>query len=59
MDNIAKFYIDGAWRAAQGTDTHDLVNPADESVIARIPMADARDVDDAVAAAAPPLTIGN
>ncbi|MDX8452319.1 aldehyde dehydrogenase family protein [Mesorhizobium sp. VK9D] len=51
MRNIDKFYIDGKWVAPLSKVTHRLINPADETPIAEIPMADAADVDRAVAAA--------
>jgi aldehyde dehydrogenase (NAD+) len=44
-------YIDGTWRPAAGRDVIDVVNPADEQVIAQVPAGDARDVDTAVRAA--------
>ncbi|MFF4960868.1 aldehyde dehydrogenase family protein [Streptomyces sp. NPDC001222] len=44
-------YIDGAWRPAFGRDTIDVVNPADEQVIGRVPAGTAEDVDAAVQAA--------
>ncbi|OAH15729.1 aldehyde dehydrogenase family protein [Streptomyces jeddahensis] len=44
-------YIDGAWRPAAGTDTIEVVNPADEQVIAHVPAGTAEDVDAAVRAA--------
>ncbi|MER7974125.1 aldehyde dehydrogenase family protein, partial [Streptomyces sp. NPDC096080] len=44
-------YLDGAWRPAAGTDTIEVVNPADEQVIARVPAGTAADVDAAVRAA--------
>ncbi|MEU7260059.1 aldehyde dehydrogenase family protein [Streptomyces rimosus] len=44
-------YIDGSWRPAAGTDTIDVVNPADERVIATVPAGIAEDVDAAVRAA--------
>ncbi|MFI7874007.1 aldehyde dehydrogenase family protein [Streptomyces salinarius] len=44
-------YIDGAWRPADGRDTIDVVNPADEQVIGRVPAGNALDVDTAVRAA--------
>ncbi|WP_030661920.1 aldehyde dehydrogenase family protein [Streptomyces rimosus] len=44
-------YIDGSWRPAAGTDTIDVVNPADERVIATVPAGTAEDVDAAVRAA--------
>ncbi|MYQ45704.1 aldehyde dehydrogenase family protein [Streptomyces sp. SID4985] len=44
-------YIDGAWRPATGRDVIEVVNPADEQVIGRVPAGDAQDVDAAVRAA--------
>ncbi|HMN70352.1 MAG TPA: NAD-dependent succinate-semialdehyde dehydrogenase [Rhodoblastus sp.] len=43
-------YIGGRWRNAK--DTLPVLNPADESVIGRVPVATAADLDDALAAAA-------
>jgi len=45
------FLIGGAWVAPRGGETHTLVNPADETRIADIPMADEAEVNAAVAAA--------
>ncbi|MEV5547136.1 aldehyde dehydrogenase family protein [Streptomyces sp. NPDC052309] len=44
-------YIDGAWRPADGRDTIDVVNPADEQVIGQVPAGTTLDVDTAVRAA--------
>ncbi|QLE71372.1 aldehyde dehydrogenase family protein [Streptomyces rectiverticillatus] len=44
-------YIDGSWRPAAGSGTIEVVNPADEQVIATVPAGDAEDVDAAVRAA--------
>ncbi|WP_155055458.1 aldehyde dehydrogenase family protein [Streptomyces blattellae] len=44
-------YIDGAWRPAAGQDAIEVVNPADEQVIGRVPAGTAEDVDTAVRAA--------
>ncbi|MDX2816321.1 aldehyde dehydrogenase family protein [Streptomyces sp. NPDC006207] len=44
-------YIDGEWRPAAGTETIDVVNPADEQVFATVPAGTAADVDAAVSAA--------
>ncbi|MGW1283686.1 aldehyde dehydrogenase family protein, partial [Streptomyces sp. NPDC002586] len=44
-------YIDGAWRPATSTDAIEVVNPADEQIIARVPAAGPLDVDTAVRAA--------
>jgi aldehyde dehydrogenase (NAD+) len=47
-----RFYIGGAWTAPAGDAVMDVVNPATEEVIGRVPMGDARDADRAVRAAA-------
>lgn len=44
-------YIGGAWRPAAGRDRIEVVNPADEQVIAEVPAGSADDVDAAVRAA--------
>ncbi|MER6458793.1 aldehyde dehydrogenase family protein, partial [Streptomyces sp900105245] len=44
-------YIDGAWRPAASTDEIEVVNPADERIIATVPAGGAADVDTAVRAA--------
>ncbi|MEU6402684.1 aldehyde dehydrogenase family protein [Streptomyces sp. NPDC046985] len=44
-------YIDGAWRPAAGPDVIEVVNPADEQVIATVPAGGPEDVDAAVRAA--------
>ncbi|WP_328441414.1 aldehyde dehydrogenase family protein [Streptomyces sp. NBC_00444] len=44
-------YIDGDWRPAAGQDAIEVVNPADEQVIGRVPAGGAEDVDTAVRAA--------
>ncbi|GAA1416185.1 aldehyde dehydrogenase family protein [Streptomyces thermospinosisporus] len=44
-------FIDGAWRPAAGPDVIEVVNPADEQVIATVPAGTAEDVDAAVRAA--------
>jgi acyl-CoA reductase-like NAD-dependent aldehyde dehydrogenase len=46
-----QLYIDGAWVAPSGTATIDVVNPATEQVVGRIPEGTSDDVDRAVAAA--------
>ncbi|MFI9770051.1 aldehyde dehydrogenase family protein [Streptomyces sp. NPDC052415] len=45
------FYIDGAWHPAADRGVIDVVNPADEQIIAQVPTATAEDVDKAVQAA--------
>ncbi|MBL1086259.1 aldehyde dehydrogenase family protein [Streptomyces actinomycinicus] len=44
-------YIDGAWRSAESPDVIEVVNPADEQIIGRVPAAGPLDVDTAVRAA--------
>lgn len=46
-----RMYIGGRWRPALGTDTIEVLNPADEQVIGRVPAGTAEDVDAAVRAA--------
>jgi len=51
MNNLQKFYIDGAWVSPASSTTFDVINPATEEAIATIAMGNATDVDHAVAAA--------
>lgn len=44
-------FIAGAWRDASGSRTIDILNPATEEVIGSLPVAEAADIDEAVAAA--------
>lgn len=46
-----QMYIDGAFTWGEGTERLDVVNPATEEVIARIPVATPADLDQALAAA--------
>ncbi|MFD5574587.1 aldehyde dehydrogenase family protein [Streptomyces cadmiisoli] len=50
-------YIDGVWRPAAGPDSIEVVNPADEQVIGRVPAGNAEDVDHAVRAARAALAV--
>jgi len=45
------FYVGGSWVPSSGTGTQDVIEPATEQVIGRIPMGTADDVDQAVVAA--------
>ncbi|MCX4706538.1 aldehyde dehydrogenase [Streptomyces sp. NBC_01373] len=45
------FFIDGAWRAASGTDHFDVISPRSEQRIGSVPAATKEDIDAAVAAA--------
>lgn len=51
MRNLDRFYIGGQWVAPHSTRTLDVVDPRNEEVNGRIVLADADDVDAAVAAA--------
>src|ERR1700744_642330 len=57
MNNFAaeypeiKLYIDGQWTGGAGGRGDDVVNPATEEVIGRVPFAEPSDVDAAIAAA--------
>src|ERR1700722_9058660 len=44
-------YIGGAWRNGDGRQGEDVVNPATEKPLARLPHAGASDLDEALAAA--------
>ncbi len=52
MNFTFKMLIDGAWVDAQNGKTWEVINPADESVIATVPFGDAADAHLAIAAAA-------
>jgi aldehyde dehydrogenase (NAD+) len=49
--HLDRFYIDGQWVSPRGAAQADVVNPATEEVIARVPLGNDADVDAAVAAA--------
>ncbi|MFF0628987.1 aldehyde dehydrogenase family protein [Streptomyces sp. NPDC004296] len=51
MKHHEAMYIGGRWRPAAGSDTIEVVNPADEQVIGTVPAGTAQDVDAAVRAA--------
>ena len=44
--------INGVWRESPSPDMHDVINPATGETLARVPLADAAEVDAAVSAAA-------
>src|ERR1700761_5068553 len=46
-----KLYIDGAWADGAGGRGDDVVNPATEEVLGRVPFAEPSDVDAAIGAA--------
>ncbi|WP_339463380.1 aldehyde dehydrogenase family protein [Pseudomonas sp. EA_105y_Pfl2_R69] len=51
MHNHNKLFIDGTWQAPHGGGLAEVLNPATERVIGRVPLGDERDVDRAVLAA--------
>jgi len=51
MENLQKFYINGAWVYPDSTATMPVINPANEEIIATVALGNAVDVDRAVAAA--------
>ena len=51
MENLGKFYIDGAWIAPKSPLAMPVLNPATELQIGSVALGDADDVDAAVAAA--------
>src|SRR5262245_43236444 len=51
MKNERKFYIDGKWVEPHSKQTLEVLNPANEEVIATIALGDQEDVNRAVAAA--------
>lgn len=44
-------YVAGQWRGAEGRETLPVVNPANEQLLGRLPVATESDIDDALAAA--------
>ncbi len=53
---VLQNFIDGEFVASSGTDTLNLVNPVDESVVGQAPISTAADVDAAMSAAARAFT---
>lgn len=49
--------IDGSWRAGHGGQSQPVINPATEEVLGHLPIADAADVDAAIAAASAAFAI--
>jgi len=48
-DGTVRNYVNGEWRAVEGTEEHDVVNPATGERLATIPFSSESDVDAAVA----------
>ena len=46
-----QLYIDGKWRDSLGKGSIDVINPATEEIIGRVPVGSTKDVDKAVVAA--------
>ncbi|MGH8079355.1 MAG: CoA-acylating methylmalonate-semialdehyde dehydrogenase [Lysobacter sp.] len=46
-----KLLIDGQWVESQSTEWHDIINPATQQVLAKVPFATAEEVDAAISAA--------
>jgi aldehyde dehydrogenase (NAD+) len=51
IQTASRLYIDGSWVDAASDEGLDVINPATEEVIARVPQASVADIDRAVAAA--------
>ncbi len=51
METYDKLFYDGKWQDAQSNDYSDVINTANEEVIAKVVKASHKDVDQAVAAA--------
>ena len=56
MNNLLKFYIDGAWVEPNATATMPVINPANEQAVGTVALGNAADVDLAVAAASRAFT---
>ncbi|MFJ4375749.1 aldehyde dehydrogenase family protein [Pseudomonas japonica] len=51
MREYSRLYIDGAWRTPSGQGMAEVIDPASESAIGRVPLGDQEDVERAVQAA--------
>ena len=51
MKEMHKFYINGQWVDSIGSETIDVVNPSNESIIGSVSAGTKEDIDAAVAAA--------
>lgn len=51
MRELTNFYINGAWTAPAGRQVQGIINPADETVFAKISLGNSDDVNDAASAA--------
>ena len=50
-DADLKLFIDGNWKSGEGRDAHTVINPANGGGIADVPLANAADLEEALAAA--------
>ncbi len=50
-NNTFKNYIDGKWQEANATEFLDVINPATNEVLGKVPLSSAADVNNAVIAA--------
>ena len=50
-DADLKLFIDGNWKSGEGRDAHTVINPVDGGGIADVPLANAADLEEALAAA--------
>lgn len=50
-DAELKLFVNGAWRAGEGREAQPVLNPASGAAVAEVPLASARDLDEALAAA--------
>ncbi|MFK0087512.1 aldehyde dehydrogenase family protein [Pseudomonas sp. NPDC090755] len=51
MREYARLFIDGAWQMPSGRGLAEVIDPASETAVGRVPLGDEQDVDRAVAAA--------
>ncbi len=49
--SLEKFYINGSWVDPLKKETIDIINPADESIVGKLSVGSAEDIDKAVKAA--------
>lgn len=51
MVDVLQNYINGKWQSAISSETQDVINPATQEVLGRVPLSNAQDVDQAAQAA--------
>ena len=57
MKEMHKFYINGEWVNSLGSETIEVINPSDESIIGSIAAGTKEDIDVAVGAAKDALNV--